>query len=372
MNNILLYITYELKRVVPKINITFFTTVALLFSLVLQAQDQHSFQSLKDGSFESKANWSIDNKNGSDVTSPGCTINDADFVIIEHEMETTCSPVGVYGETKFHLKNGGHLSIDGNMDIYGDAQLLVDHQSSLFIDGDLTISGESEFLLEGTLTVTGNVNVIGEATTCGTGKANVSGSVAGDGWCLELSIQPVMILGFEAELAENQNVRLTWDAKGRTSQIDYLIERSDNGMTFTEIARFTDPTLSKLEFTDLEVGEGNHYYRLTVINGAGSGENVEFASVSVESAVSGMCDLEVDPNPCVPSCIATLIDCPSGVYNTSIMDASGQMVAQLLPIAQSKSRIQYHINKENLLMPGVYVIRAAGGTTSKSKKVIVK
>jgi hypothetical protein len=356
-----------------KLQIPASTIVAILLCFAVQGQDKHNFQSLKDGSFDTSSQWSKDGKSGStDKTSPGCTINDADFLVIEHELETTCSPVGVYGETKFHIKNGGHLSIDGNMDIYGAAQLLVDDQSSLFVDGDLTISGESEFLLEGNLTVTGNVNVIGEATTCGTGKANVSGSVAGDGWCLELSIQPVMILGFKAELAENQNVRLTWDAKGRTNQIDYVIERSDNGMTFTEIARFTDPTLSKLEFTDLEVGEGNHYYRLSIFNRSGSEENIEFASVSVEASDLGLCDLVVDPNPCVPSCIATLIDCPSGVYNTSIMDASGQMVSQLMPLAKSKSRIQYHINKENLLMPGVYVIRAEGTSTSKSKKVIVK
>lgn len=298
-------------------------------------------------------------------------------VFIEHSISSGCDPFEVYGNATFTLRNGGSLTIDGDLDIYGNATVEVDSTSSLTINGDLNVAGNGEMVLTGTLVVNGDVDVSGSGSVCGTGLASVSGSISGSGWCYEVTVLPIELMSFSARLMSDQSVELLWQTASEVNNDHFVIERSSDGMTFVEVGYINGQgnsnTVQNYSFTDRNAGSGTFYYRLTQVDFDGQFEHFEMIAVTIEDdQQTNLCTLEVNPNPCVPWCEARLADCPNGGFRTHIMDAGGNIISELIPEVDGPGGVRYHINRENFLMPGVYVVHSANDKARLSKKVIVK
>jgi chitinase len=109
---------------------------------------------------------------------------------------------------------------------------------------------------------------------------------------------PVTLLDFDANRSGN-NVYIEWTTANETDNAYYSIERSLDGISFTEIAKIqglgTSVTGKTYDFTDLNSStEGSNYYRLAQydINGA-----VNYSSIVTVAPVEGTSGLHIGSNP---------------------------------------------------------------------------
>lgn len=305
-----------------------------------------------------------------------CAIYGKSSVTIEHEVTTSCQVFEVNGDAEVFLINGGSLHLQNDFELYGQAHVLVDENTTLHIDGNLSISGNADLIVDGTIIVEGNIIVSGSGSVCGKGKARASGKITGTGWCYALNLTPHENLSLQAKLDSNQNVELSW--VGATSfETDYfMVERSPNGMSFSVIAKIESKASQTgkdtIRFSDHPTIYGTYYYRISQYAQNDKARASELMSISIFDHRNSFCELEIIPNPCIPFCEARIIDCPDGNFKTQILDASGNIVTELLPKMQDGENITYHINTENFLLPGVYIINSVNDKARLTKKIIVK
>ncbi|MEX2597629.1 MAG: hypothetical protein WEC59_11930 [Salibacteraceae bacterium] len=348
----------------------------MLLAIVVQCQPVTNFYSISDATFENNGTWSSNNHNGnSSNTNPGCVINGRVNIYIEDSLSSNCQPLKINGNVNFIIRNGGHLNLTGAVEILGNANFSIDENSSLIINGDLEVAGNGDMELDGSLVVNGDVSVSGNAEVCGSGDAQVSGTISGTGWCMNIGLLPIDLISFKAVAKNDEHIVISWLTAVEINNDKFVLERSINGLTFDPIIEIAGAgnsnTENKYSYTDTDVTEGTYYYRLTQIDFNGDSETFDIASATIENASGEECEMEVNPNPCVPSCKAVL-DCPGGVFKTYVMDGYGRMISELIPISNYNGRSTYHINRGNFLMPGVYIINARSAEKNISKKVMIK
>lgn len=356
--------------------IVFIGLLLISFSTRTIASDSPiSYYSIKSGVFEKSGVWAGTEAGKSNGLHPGCAVHGEMNVYIEDSLTSTCLPLLVNGNANFILRNGGHLEITGDVEVHGDARFIVDKSSSLTINGDLQVAGNANFNLEGKLLINGDISVIGKGEACGAGDALVTGVVSGNGWCLSLSVLPLDPVQFKAKVTDNQGVSLEWQTKQEFNSEAFIVERSENGMVYEEISRIAgagnDDEPNKYSFTDTEVEDGTYYYRLSQVNKDGDRDYFDPVTATLMDSDLEFCDLMVQPNPCVPSCKAYL-NCPGSVFRTYIMDGYGRMISELIPISEFDGQSTYHINKDNFMMPGVYILKAEANDKQLVKKVMIK
>ncbi len=363
-----------------KKTISYFAIVLFAFSsLTASSQEElKSYYSRSDGSYESKASWSDSDHNGPRTgINPGCKITSGSEVLIEDSLITECNPMIINEMGRVLVRNGGKLEINGDLEIYGKAILDIDPSSTVTINGQLTLSGGAQLIIDGNLNAHGNISVTGSANACGNGQANVSGAISGKGWCNSIHVLPIELIDFSARLSDDTNILLEWSPKLGTPSDKFILERSSNGMTFKEIAVLKEDDQTSNDdlkrYVDEGLRTGTFYYRVTQVNFLNVFKASKLIAVSITKAAnSDACELLVNPNPCVPSYTVTLNDCPNSVYKTFVMDGAGRTISELIPISKTKQRIEYHLNKDNFMLPGVYIIRATSESDSLYKKVMIR
>ena len=364
-----------------KTSISLISIIFLIFSsLTLKSQeDGKQYFSRNDGSYESTASWSDSKHDGPrSGVNPGCKLTTGIKVFIEDSLISECNPMLLDGDARLILRNGGKLELNGDLKLSGNALITIDPNSSLTINGEIFISGKAQVTLNGNLNAHGNITITENSQVCGNGKAKVSGAVSGKGWCNSIHLTPIELIDFTAKLTDDSNVLLEWSPKLATPSDRFILERSTNGMTFHEIAKIeadnstnSDQDLKRYVDTNLKIG--TYYYRITQVNFLNVFKASKLIAVSITKDLNtGACELQVNPNPCAPSCTVTLNDCPNSVYKTYVMDGAGRTISELIPISKTKQKIEYHLNKENFTMPGVYIIRATSESDSLFKKVMIR
>lgn len=344
--------------------------MALVMSLlVLNAGAQSRLaQSSADGNWDRSQAW----RNGNSPSN-ACGLTNDETVTVEHRITNNCDQLEVYGRSTVNVINQGKLIVN-DLHLFGNASVMVAEGSELVVHGNLKVAGNAKLELNGKLTVFGRFSVEGSANACGSGVAHTYASVAGDNLCYDISIQPHKMLRMEASVAEGQVVRINWESESSAVQREYILERSANGMSFQEIMRVA-PMQGKLKrhaVTDLPANIGTYYYRLTLVDEDGTVMARDLVAVSLFEDKNSLCQLEVHPNPCIPYCEARIINCPDGNFVTSILDGSGNVIEELIPIPDDGNQLKYHINKDNYLLPGIYIVNSANDKARLTKKVIIK
>ncbi len=355
-------------------------SLMLLSALSALSQDEgKSYYSRNDGSYESTASWSDQNHDGPrSGINPGCALKTGITVFIEDSLISECNPMSIDGNAQLLISNGGKLEVNGDLRLSGNASITIDANSTLTINGEITLTKEAHIIIDGRLNAHGNIRIAEGAEVCGSGNANVSGTVSGKGWCNTIHLLPIELIDFTASLNDDTNILLEWSPKLGTPSDKFILERSSNGMTFNEITTIKADNASKANddpkrYLDANLKPGTYYYRVTQVNFLDVVRASKLIAVSIiKISNTGDCELHVNPNPCVPSCTVTLDDCPNGVFKTYVMDGAGRTISELIPVSKTKQKIEYHLNKDNFTMPGVYIIRATSQTDSLYKKVMIR
>lgn len=346
----------------------------LLSASVLAQEETITYFSRANGDIETTSNWSsTGHSDPSCSCTPGCAVTGRTEVTVQHQITSACNLSEIYGNTVFTVSEGGQVIIEGNLEVYGDAQYNIAPEGAVTVNGNLNVYGNGKITLSGSLTVKGDVKVTGNGKVCGQGNAVVSGGITGAGWCYSISVQPTELLSLKAQLTDAQQVNLHWEPVADIPSDRFTIERSDNGMSYFKVGSVAaDHNQHDYGFNDVPAQAGTYYYKLTQVSSDGSAVASQVVVVTLKDDESDLCTLEVEPNPCVPWCEARLIDCPDGNFRTYVMDASGNVISELIPHSEGYNGIRYHINRDNYLMPGIYIIEAHNREARLSKKIIVK
>lgn len=287
---------------------------------------------------------------------PGCvdtiSILAGDIIDMDsHQNYEACDPmvILIYGTLNFP-DNGPKFNLPCNSRIDG------------FAGGQITAPGPD------------NSNKI---STCGawvweSGDGDILGPFS-----LGMSSLPVELISFEAKV-DNTAVVLTWQTASEVNNDYFSIERSTNGLTFEEIGRVTangdSRDIQEYSYYDENPIKGTSYYRLKQTDYNGSSEYVKLITANFSEEDDGTCVLNVYPNPCTGNCTINLDDCPlsDGEVAVELYDAMGKRIVNRIQPKSNDGDISFHLNTNNNLSPGVYIVRSKAGNKSESKTVIVK
>ena len=193
-----------------------------------------------------------------------------------------------------------------------------------------------------------------------------------------LSIVPVELTSFTTSLNQN-DVTLNWTTATELNNQGFEIQRSSNGQferVGYVVGNGTTTEIRNYVFTETNVNEGIHFYRLKQIDHDGTFEYSPIVSVEVIAPL--VFTLEQNyPNPFNPSTKITFNLAVDSKVSLKVFDVLGQEVADLISGDLTASSYEIDFNASNI-NSGVYFYRidAAGidGTnfTSVKKMILTK
>lgn len=188
-------------------------------------------------------------------------------------------------------------------------------------------------------------------------------------------ILPVELISFTGVLTEPNNVLLSWSTATETNNSHFTIERSTDGIAFTQIGRVAgNGTVSQVmnyTFTDDAPQAGTNYYRLvqTDYNGQSEYKGV----IAVDANKTYRCDVTVFPNPCDGNCTVTFAGCAddNAAYLTvQVIDALGSIAGVQIAERNADGSFTAHIGGD--LKPGLYTVLGVSADKVYTQRVIVQ
>lgn len=362
--------------------------------------------SLGDGDFSDPGNWSCGHVPDKDdnVTIAHNVNLDVGFTAgnaVKGSWTINAGKKLSTGTNSLEFASTGSLTANGDLDVnnltFNNGSVInIASASNVRVYGNLTNSNNSDDVtIDGTIQVDGNftnnVNSVitgnGEITVSGNFTNAASGSLFGctgagcscSDCVLSVSTLPVEFTKFTATLAGNKSVKLNWTTATEKNNDYFSVEKSSNGLSFSEIGKQkgagNSSSEKNYEFTDDSPSGGVAYYRIKQTDFDGKFDYSDIVAVSYEKKADGSCILKVFPNPCPGKCNVTLSDCKEGENAeivVEIIDALGNNIHQHLPYRDSDGGFSFYMDDMNALAPGVYVIKAVSGKEKYSKKVMVK
>ena len=138
---------------------------------------------------------------------------------------------------------------------------------------------------------------------CGQTPYMVSSCVSGVGCCNVLvppqAFLPMKLTGFTAHITRDNSVQLTWTSEIELSSFKYVVQKSNDAKTFTDIgdvkAAGNSDKLTRYSFSDINFNGGTSYFRLKQVDIDGK---VEYSRVVyVNNKKSLLLVKSVAPNP---------------------------------------------------------------------------
>jgi hypothetical protein len=171
---------------------------------------------------------------------------------------------------------------------------------------------------------------------------------------------PVELLSFNGENLGEKN-RLVWTTASETNNDYFTVERSDDGVTFSEITRVdgagTSTQLRNYEAFDYYPNNGISYYRLkqTDFNGAFSYS----AIISMENKFMVASVENIHPNPSTGDINFDLVSTGEGTALVEVMDITGRVViSSSSGIKDGRNTLKVDISS---LAQGSYILRVSMG-----------
>jgi hypothetical protein len=193
-----------------------------------------------------------------------------------------------------------------------------------------------------------------------------------------LSVIPVELTSFTASLNQN-DVTLNWTTATEINNQGFEIQRSSNGQferVGYVVGHGTTTEIQNYVFTETNLNDGLHYYRLKQIDYDGTFEYSPIQSIEVISPAVFALEQNF-PNPFNPSTMINFSLAADSKVSLTVFDVLGQEVANLISgnLAAGSHEINFNASNVN---SGVYFYRidatAVDGTnfTSVKKMILTK
>lgn len=180
-----------------------------------------------------------------------------------------------------------------------------------------------------------------------------------------LSLLPVELLSFNG-LAEQNEVRLTWETALEQNSASFDIERSTNGKDYLKVGAVAAKGIpSAYLFTDRGIPAGDYYYRLRQTDKDGRGNYSRTIKVTLGQRPGRY---RVLNNP-AGSYLDIAMPTRRQATSMTLVDVSGRILLQR-SIAPGNS--VYRLEAIDALKPGIYFIQITTGTEKEVLKFIKK
>ena len=188
---------------------------------------------------------------------------------------------------------------------------------------------------------------------------------------------PIVLISFTAEV-DKTSVKLEWITESELNNDFFTIERSANALDFEVLGQVpgagNSNTIREYDYFDDAPLVGTSYYRLKQTDYDGKYEYSGLIAVNYNQDEEGICILSVYPNPCVGTCTINLEDCPlaDNQVEVELYDTMGKKIVNRITPKNRDQDISFHLNANNNLSPGIYIVKSSASGKSQSSKVIVK
>jgi hypothetical protein len=275
--------------------------------------------------------------NTSPVTAPLNNVSQVEFWQLDRTVGTGNAFVSLYWE------NVAYSGIDNCPDLE-----IARWNGSTWVRLDATTVAGSGCSGSGTGTILTNaINSSFSPFTFGSTSASVNAL-------------PIELSAFESA-CEGLGVMLSWTTQTELNNAEFVVERSDNGLSFTELGRIkgagTSKTVKQYSFRDDKRADGIVYYRLRMVDTDGGSTFSPIISANCASETG----IKVFPNPGDGDFTVTGVQ--KGTH-IRVVNALGQPV-----IDETTSSTSYNVH---LSSKGIYVFTFPDSNPTQSFKVIVR
>lgn len=179
-----------------------------------------------------------------------------------------------------------------------------------------------------------------------------------------IGIVPVKLTDFSASFQSNNSSILKWTASQETGGVKYVVQRSDDGRNFkdinTIIANKNGMPINSYSFEDVNMAEGNKYYRLKIIEVAGTTTYSPIALVKNKTSFR----FSICPNPVLNNFSVMIPEkfLPAAV---EIYNAQGQSIYKF---KTSQSLLNINTSLKN----GIYALKVTGSNNISTTQKLIK
>ena len=194
----------------------------------------------------------------------------------------------------------------------------------------------------------GDSNIVAFTTTTDTAAYSNRYSIV-----FGASALPVKSISLTATELANKQVAVKWTTVGESNVSNYKVERSTDGITFTDLATVSPATSSNYSYIDATASEGMNYYRIKATDNAGV---VAYSKVVSASLTINDSRLTIYPNP-VKGNSFKLGLATTGKYTVSLVDKLGQTV-YTTTVNHTAAATMESIALNKKLAAGSYTVKA--------------
>lgn len=166
-------------------------------------------------------------------------------------------------------------------------------------------------------------------------------------------------MSFNATIVNN-HVVLSWKTISANNFMYFLIEKSLNGSSFTEISKIsatgTNNKSNEYTATDNKIPDNTAYYRLAHIDTEGKVQYSDLLVISGIKNPSSGCRVNIEPNPCLGKCSVKFNNCSASSFDFDMFDFLGNSVVASLTNKQVPAGLEF--DTENYLKPGLFISKA--------------
>jgi unsaturated rhamnogalacturonyl hydrolase len=180
---------------------------------------------------------------------------------------------------------------------------------------------------------------------------------------------PVKFTAFSAK-EYRDNIQLSWQ-NADDSQVDYYsIQKSDNGIGFSTIAKAPSNKSGNYNWVDNSIGISPvNYYRIQAISLDGTVINTNILSVKTKALKQ---ELIISPNPAKGRVFSIGVNnLVTGVYSLKIISNSGQTIDAKSITVGNELTLYQTINLLPTVPHGVYFVQFEGGGISLHKSILI-
>lgn len=183
---------------------------------------------------------------------------------------------------------------------------------------------------------------------------------------------PIELLEFKGQLQEDK-VKLSWITASEKNNDFFTIERSLDGVNFTELGKVDGAGNSKsklsYQFYDHSPESGVNYYKLSQTDFNGASGNYPVVQMQVDYMINEV----IFPNPVDRDGVLTIV-CENDYrkqYDAEIIDVTGRTIfSRTIPRSDSP---EYKINLNDLeIRSGIYYLKLKGLYSTSVKKLVVQ
>jgi hypothetical protein len=184
---------------------------------------------------------------------------------------------------------------------------------------------------------------------------------------------PIELINFEAK-ADNDNVALSWTTATEINNDYFTIEKSNNGITFSNVMEVTGAgnsnTILHYDAIDAIPYSGYSYYRLKQTDFDGQFTYSNLVAVNFKGEATDVISLYPNPKSAENLKIKLLAGFENGIMEVSVYDLQGlKLFTDAVDITQLQANGYYELNHH--FANGTYIVEAKVGSIETRKKLIV-